>query len=521
MQQSNQRFSQVIIGSVLTALFLILIQVNGFAQTKANNYEKEWAAINKQEYDGLTKSALAETQKLYEKIQKDNKNPVQIGQSIKALLFINKYQARLEEDGLVKAIYRFQEEADKAKVPIKPILQSMVAEMYNNYLQQHLYKFQDRSTTVDFEQEDIRTWDVARITNKCYELYRASIQFEETKTIKIDDFGAVTNRGMNAEGLRPTLYDFLVHRALDFFISDMYYLTKPAYKFYLDNNADFADAKSFAARKLVARDSLSAQFQALLLFQKGLAFHESDDDPKAWINLDLKRLDFVRSKSILNDKDLLYLERLEALYKKYEANEVAAEIAYKIALHYNEQGSKYQPSPTDQYRWDIKKAYELCEKAVQKFPKSYGASHCEALMNTIKNKSIRLNTEKINSIQKPILGLITYKNLNKVYFKAIPVTKEQYASFNSKYGKDRVAFLNTLSGAYKWSIDLKDEGDFQMHSVEFAIPSLKNGRYILVSSDNEAFTITGNGIAYTMFFVSNMSLSQRQENGIGKLLHSL
>ena len=502
---------QKIFNWILISILLIFGQNAVFGQTKSNNYPKEWAEISKLEYDGLTKSALEASQKLYTKIKTDKDNPAKIGQTIKALLFINKYQGRLEEDGLVKSIYRFQKEAKNAKAPIKPVLQSMVAEMYDRYLEQHLYKFQDRTATEEFNQEDIRTWDVERITKKTYELYQASLQFEGTKKIDIDAFSAITQQGTNVEGLRPTLYDFLLHRALDFAMSDKYYLTKPAYKFYLDSEEDFADAAQFSKRSLVAQDSLSAKFKALVLFQKGLDFHLSE--PRALIDLDLKRLEFVRNNSIRNDKDLLYLARLEALYKKYKDQAISTEIAHKIALYYNRQGQKYQPSPTEQYRWDIKKAYEICQKAIKAFPKSYGASHCQALMSSIQQKSLSLNIEKINAIDAPILALLDYKNLKKVYFRAIPISKTQYATFNEKYGDKKAAYLASLPSTYKWSLDLKDEGDYQNHSIEFEIPKLSNGRYIIASSNNEDFSYEENGIAHSSFFVSDMSLSARQEEG--------
>ena len=35
----------------------------------------------------------------------------------------------------------------------------------------------------EFKQEDIRTWDIERITKKTYELYQASLQSETTKKI--------------------------------------------------------------------------------------------------------------------------------------------------------------------------------------------------------------------------------------------------------------------------------------------------------------------------------------------------
>ncbi|MBL4650755.1 MAG: alpha-2-macroglobulin, partial [Aureispira sp.] len=284
-------------------------------------------------------------------------------------------------------------------------------------------------------------------------------------------------------------------------------------QFYLDSKDYFAEAKYFITKPLEAQDSLATQFQALRLYQDALAFHINDKDPRAFVDLDLRRLRYVTNKSILNDKHLLCLERLEALHQRYKKQDVAAEIAFRIARYYNKEGNKYQPSPTEQYRWDIKKAYEICQEAVEKQPKSYGASHCKALMATIQQKNMSLRVEKINAIDAPILALLNYKNLQKIYFRAIPLNKALYAAFNEKYGNKRAAYLRNLYSTYKWSLDLKDEGDYQNHSLEFEIPKLPNGRYIIASSSNEDFSYENNGIAHSSFFVSNMSLSARQEKG--------
>ncbi|MCH2021184.1 MAG: MG2 domain-containing protein [Saprospiraceae bacterium] len=508
MKQSN------LIVTIAILLLVIAFKIKSFAQVETNNYDKEWSAIQNAENDGLTKTALELTQKLYDKIIKDKKNPFKTAQTIKALLFLNKYQARLEEDGLVKAIYRFQEEEKKASFPAKPILQSMVAEMYDKYLQSQLYKFRDRTATENYNQEDIRTWDIPKITQKCYELYQSSVQFEETKKINISDFNALIYSGRDVEGLRPTLYDFLVHRALDFFISDRHYMTKPAYRFYLDSESDFADGRTFINRNIIAKDSISSSFQTLILLQKTLAFHIDDKDPKAYINLELKRMEFVKNNSILTNKNELYLNRLKKLEAQYKDHEASTELSHKIALYYFNQGNKYQPSSNKEFRWDLKKAIAICEKSINKFPESFGTSHCKALKKQIENQSLELKVEKVNSINKPILSLLSYKNLDHVYLKAIPVTKAQLNTFNSKYSEAKIKYLNSLSKSYKWSEKLKNEGDFQKHSLEFGVPALKNGQYILAASTNEAFSYLENGIAYAVFYVSNMSLSSRKENGI-------
>lgn len=140
----------------------------------------------------MPKSALEATEKLYTRIKADSQNPNREGHLIKAILFIGKYQSRLNEDGLVKAIAQFELEMNAATGVTKAVLQSMLAEMYDQYLLNNMYKFSSRTTTDDsFKQDDIRTWDIRRITNESYKLYKASISNEATKTVPTKSYEAV------------------------------------------------------------------------------------------------------------------------------------------------------------------------------------------------------------------------------------------------------------------------------------------------------------------------------------------
>lgn len=478
------------------------------------NYDNEWKAITKAENESLPKTALELTEKLYEKILKDVSNPLRHGQRIKALIFLNKFKARLEEDGLVKAIYRFQEEEQKATFPVKQVLQSMLAEMYDRYLREHLYKFQNRTTTADFKQEDIRSWDIRKITQKSYDLYRLSIANEALKNIAIEDISTIISKGRGVKNLRPSLYDFLAHRALDFFISDKYYLTKPAYAFNLNDSIYFANATNFVKLKIASKDSLSASFQALICLQQLTQFHHQDSLSAALIDVELKRLNYVYQKSILMNKGRHYINSLLNLYKRYQSEEKSTDIAFKIANYYKNKGNSYQSGKSEQNRWMLKKAYEWCNKALESFPKSYGAINCQNLKYQIESKSLRIDTEKVNSINSPILSLISYKNLNKVFVKMIPVSKEQYRQFNRKYGKEKVQFINRMKVAYSFNQKLINDGDFQKHSTEVAIPPLKNGQYILAVSANKSFSYDENGIAYSTFYVSDLVLTHRSNQGV-------
>ena len=75
-----------------------------------NDYAAEWKTIDSLEKQGLPKSALEAVESLYTKVKEEGN----AAQEIKCLLYRSKYQSQLEEDGLIKAIYRMQEEKDKA-----------------------------------------------------------------------------------------------------------------------------------------------------------------------------------------------------------------------------------------------------------------------------------------------------------------------------------------------------------------------------------------------------------------------
>ena len=56
---------------------------------------------------------------------------------------------------------------------------------------------------------------------------------------------------------RPTLFDLLAHRALNYFENDERDINKPAYAFELDQASAFDPAADFIQRKFPTKDSCS------------------------------------------------------------------------------------------------------------------------------------------------------------------------------------------------------------------------------------------------------------------------
>ena len=159
--------------------------------------------------------------------------------------------------------------------------------------------------------------------------------------------------------LRPTLYDLLAHRALDYFRNDERDIHKPSYAFEISGPQAFAPAGTFVKHRFVTEDSLSLLQKALLVYQDLLTFHLKDSVPDALLDLDISRLSFVYDRSVQEEKDSLYEKALRHLIDTYPHNKTNNQAKYLLAAFYHDRGSRYQFLTDTANRYDKVKAVEI------------------------------------------------------------------------------------------------------------------------------------------------------------------
>ena len=466
---------------------------------KGSSYEKEWAKVDSLQKKGLTRSSLDIVNGILEKAREDN-NSAQI---VKALIHRVKLNSNIEEDSYVKAISELQSEADRSMFPLKQVLHSITADIYWRYYQNNRWKFYNRTETIDFTPEDIRTWDLKKLLFEVIRNYELSLEApEDLKRTPVTSFDDVLVKETNTRKYRPMLYDFLAHRAIDFFMNEEPDITRPAYKFELDKENYFNDAPDFVKLKLTTKDSVSLKFRAITVLQELLAFHLEDANPEALIDVDLKRLKFVRNQSVVETKDSLYFKALTRLGRSYADHKVSAEVTYEIATLLNEWGSKYTPLTSDDYKWEKKKAVEICEKAIEKYPESFGATNCNYLLALIRQKALAFTTDQVAIPEKHFIALLKFKNIDKVYFRIVKLDYDKYRkTIRKKYGKKLIDYYKTLDAISEWSAGLDNDGDYQQHAVELKMPELAKGHYIIMVATDKDFTYNENAIAYSSCWI--------------------
>ena len=470
-------------------------------------YDSAWKKIDELiSKKGLTKSALEEVDKIFVKAKKEKNNP----QLIKALVYQVNLGTAMAENAEILGIRKIEDEINTAHQPAKQILQSIAAEMYWHYFQNNRWKFYNRTNTTNFNKEDIATWTIDDLHKKTSELYIASLQNEQLlQQTSLSNYETILLKG-NTRKLRPTLYDLLAHRALDYFENDERDITKPAYAFTINDSAAFYNSDAFIQHRFITKDTAALQYKALLIYQQLIAFHIKDADPGALIDAEVRRLTFIHNKAVMPDKEPLYESALTQFAAKYDKTPAISQVWAMLAQYYFNKGEDDQDNNiTDSTA--LIKAKEICEKTIKNFPETDGTADCQNLLNNILRKSIILFTEKINVPGEAFRTLVKYKNLNTAYFRIIPVSKTLKAGLQNRYLDDYWHKLTAQPATKQWQQQLPSTNDYLQHAVEIKVDGLPTGEYALLTSADKNFSVEKNLLAIQFFYVSAISFINNEQ----------
>ncbi|PQJ79239.1 MG2 domain-containing protein [Polaribacter porphyrae] len=477
-----------------TTLMIILFSLTLNAQ---NDFEMLWTKVEKLEVQNLPKSALKIVDEIYEKADKSNNS----SQIIKSLFYQSKFSLILEENAQLKVINNFKKHIDIQKSPTKNVLQNVLANLYWQYFNQNRYKFYNRTKTSEkVDANDFRTWDLNTLFKEIHLYFNASLENEETlKNIDIEAFSDILLLQKETKTYRPTLFDFLANNALQFYKSSETSITRPSYKFNIDDSKYLKDFNAYSDLKITSKDSISLQLNALKIYQKLICHHLTKDNTDALVHIDIERLTFVKNNAIFDDKNAIFLNTLKKSEQKFINQSANGLYAFEIAKIYKNESKN-------------KDALDICNSIIKQFPNSFGAQNCKILKAQIKHKTLAIRAEEFTPINKNSRVLVTYKNIEKLFFTAYNITQKEFEQFNERYNfEDKKNFINALEISKTWKHQLRNEGDYLQHATEVIVPKFENGMYLIVASETQDLqenTIYGT----TTFQATNLTLVENTFN---------
>ncbi|MFD0989915.1 alpha-2-macroglobulin [Mariniflexile jejuense] len=488
-----------------SVLFLTIILLSNFSYSQKPDYETLWQTVEKHEIEGLPKSALKVVDQIYTLAKKD-KNDAQL---IKTMLFKSKFTLVLEEDAQLNIINDFNNEIKLSNFPTKNILESILANLYWQYFQQNRWQFYNRTKTSEkVDTIDFRTWDLQTLFDEIHTHYKNSVQSSLKLQLEpLSKYDGILNLEKDSKIYRPTLFDFLNHNALEFYKTNETNITKPAYKFEIDNPNFLGNTETYTNLVLDSKDATSLQLNALRIYQDLICFYLHDEEPYALADVNIERLKFIHQHGTFSNKEALLLEALKSEAEKFKTHEVSGLYQFEIASIYYQQSNLFQPKTNEENRWKAKEAMAICNRIISKFPKSKAAEKCEGLKSQILQQTLQITTESVLPIQQHARLLVSYKNLDALQFKIYPISKNELEKFTKIYRKDeQLAFIKKLDANNQWSSKLRNENDYQTHNTEVLLPKLNNGIFLVFASiagDEET-------AAFSTIQVTNLALVESE-----------
>ncbi len=484
----------------ITILLAILLSYSTMAQTAY--YETQWKLVETL----MTNQKSKDAEKLIRKIMAAAKKEGNTEQTIKSLIMLRNSVSQRDEKDKVNTIQDFEKEIEGLKSPEKNIMHSMIASLYHSYYQQNRYKIYKRTEIANPSDlkypADIETWTPQLFFNKIQEQYDASLENSNNlKKYPTTNFKELIVKGKNTETLHPTLFDVLVHKAIDYYKNNEIDITKAAYYFKLKSPKAFASAKEFSQHAFKTKDDYSTKYVALQYFQLATRYHLNDKKPDALIDLEAKRLQFVVNHFDGTKGNEKYQSALKTLIAKYPNNETIAKPMMLLA------NSIQNKDKVEGRQWAM--------RLIEKFPNSIEAPEAKRLVQRIEKKSIGLSTEKADVANKNILGKLSFTNIDKVYFKVIPLT---YVQFKKREIDNRSNKSIPKGKAIKeWNLDLsrdewKGKNKYKPHTTEVKIDQLSEGHYAIVASADPSFNKTKSPVSYSLFQTNALSYVNSRTN---------
>ncbi|GAB4031473.1 alpha-2-macroglobulin family protein [Spirosoma gilvum] len=508
----------------LSVLF-VLITIAASAQSRQPDYARDWKRADSLANKGLPKSALDIANRIYKEAKAQKNYP----QVVKAAMHRMIFRSFSDENAYAELVQSVQADINDTPEPARSVLQSVLADIYWQYFQQNRYKFYNRAVVntaatnaKDSLAADFRTWDARQLVGAATSTYLASVRSKDIlQKTPIGDFDVLLQKGdPAARPLRPSLYDLLAHRALDFFQNTEPDLLKPVFKFELDKADYLAGPDVFAQLPIKSLDSLSGRYQALLLYQQLLALHLKDTNPDALADVDVLRLAFVYRYSIVPNKDTLYRQTLEKQTDRFKNNPIEAVYAYRLAEFLAQHAEVIRSGDGEDFadepfigpnHWYRKEAKDICQDIIKRYPSTQSSQKAKALLSDLVEPSYSIQIENVATPRQPFRTLVSYRNVPKLLYRIIPMTMSERQAYQDefRYGEDRRKALLTKwlarTKALESVIKLPDDGDLNAHSVEIPISGLPAGQYMLLITSEDKLTAKSESVQLASFTVSELS----------------
>jgi hypothetical protein len=507
---------------VLLLLLAILAQANTIPRPLSQEvfYSSAWSRIDSLEKLGLPKSALAQTEAAYAAAAKDQNT----GQMLKAIMLRLKFEIQINSS-LQPALSILHSEIDRAVFPEANILHSMLAEAYWSYFQAERWRFYGRSQAAAQPGSPVSQWPIQQILDSCKAHYSLSLANKSAlQNIAAEKYSPIIKASGQKAELRPSLYDFLAFRAIDFFANQESGITNPKDQHCFTGPELFQPAPVFMKASNNAPSS-SATAITLDIYRSLLLSLTERADSAALLDADMHRLDFALRTSTGIQAPAYYRKALAGLQENFAKLPNSAGIWLKIAQNLHAEAGNYQAYDTASLKYAnyINKTRAICQQAASLFPGTEGANACIKILDAVNMQELSFRAEEFIPAGKTFAAHVRYRNTPNLHFMAASISEENYRDISGLCSSGRYTGPNCDSSLVaelfaksvpveRFAMPMPGACSGNLHAAEVLFSGLPVGRYIMAVSGTGSFSAADSLLAVAAFSVTNLAFLHRDKN---------
>ncbi len=413
-------------------------------------------------------------------------------------------EAKIE--GEAAPIMRLGAEIGAAPEEVRPVLRALEARWMAGYYRQNRWDFAHRSTLGEAAGDDITTWDLARILSEVDRRFQQALaDGEALKEIPVADFAELLEEGELGDGLRPTLYDFVAHAALEFYGREEVVVSRPVDSFGIAADSPvFGTAEEFLAWRPEVADEASPKARAFEIFRGLLEFHGDDEERDAFLMADLERLRWAGWTADAEGREERFERALRRFIEAHGASPVSAWARVDLGRLLLE-------------REETKEAHAVLREGAETFAEHPFGKLCGNGVSELEARELSLAAESHWTPASEEI-LVTHRNLKRVWFRLYPAP---FAPGAAALGDDpfpeseqHLEALLRGEPVRACESELVDEGDFRRRMARLEAPAdLSAGYHVLIASGDAAFAVEDNALAIMGIHVTPLAMTVRAANG--------
>ncbi|MFM7107535.1 MAG: alpha-2-macroglobulin family protein [Planctomycetaceae bacterium] len=419
-------------------------------------------------------------------------------------------------------VVRLAAAIDRAPPETRGVLEAIRANWTWGYFQMNRWRYQQR-TQGGVDGQDLARlaeWDLPTIVAEIRARFAAALGAPGSpgrtalQKLAVADWSTLIEKGEMPDAWRPTVWDVIVHDALEFAASGERGLVAPEDAFELDAESPaLGTLEEFLAWRPEAdaavTDTGSPLIEAAGLYRALLEFHRGDADRSALLSGDLDRILWAGGAAVGPDLTDGKQAAFEAFVARAGDHETAALARFHLAQLVREKG-------------DLVEARAIALVAAEQHPKSAGGAKCRNLVAEIEGRDLALVTERSWAEPWPVVR-VNYRNLTKVFLRLAKADLDGRLRAGKPHAgwlDDARAAILALPAVTTHAADLPATPDYQSahHDIPVAAAfdagQLEPGAYWLIASHRDTFAEGDNVVGVTMVHVTRLAIVTDQAHQV-------